>query len=58
MVTMNFRAIVRQHRKWGWNVPPPLFVYRGEERGRIAREANGRRRTESRRGIAGVELDR
>jgi hypothetical protein len=29
----NFGAIIRQHRKWGWNVPPPLFIYKGEERG-------------------------
>jgi hypothetical protein len=29
----NFGAIIRQQRKRGWDVPPPLFVYRGKGEG-------------------------
>jgi len=28
----NFAAIIKQHREWGWEVPPPLFVHRGGRR--------------------------
>jgi hypothetical protein len=24
----NFAAFIRLHRKYGWDVPPPLFVFR------------------------------
>ena len=42
-----FAATIRRHRKYGLDVPPPLFVYKGKERSRIVREANDRRRRES-----------
>ncbi len=31
----NFHAILRQHRKLGYDVPPSLYVYDGRERSRI-----------------------
>ena len=46
----NFGAIIKRHRKSGWNVPPPLFVYKGKERSRIVQAANQRRLRELKRG--------
>jgi len=50
----NFAAIIRQHRQSGWDVPPPLFVYKGKERSRIVREAHQRRLRGLKRGNAGL----
>jgi len=45
----NFHATIRQHRKWGWEVPPPLFVYRVKTRSRTANTSMGHRRRESKK---------
>jgi len=39
----NFASIISGHRESGWDVPPPLFVYRGKERGRIVKAAQQRK---------------
>ncbi len=31
----NFYSIIKQHREWGYNVPPSRYVYDGRERSRI-----------------------
>ncbi len=32
---INFYAVIKQHRQWGYDVPPSLYVYDGRERSRI-----------------------
>ena len=47
----NFRSVIKAHRELGWNVPPSLYVYDGQERSRIQREIQ--RRNSGRRGWNG-----
>lgn len=39
----NFRSIIRQHRKLGYDVPPSLYVYKGREKRRILSESQRRK---------------
>jgi hypothetical protein len=39
----NFQSLIQTHRKLGWNVPPPLYVYNGEEKRRILSETQRRK---------------
>jgi biotin operon repressor len=39
----NFCSIMRKHRKLGYDVPPPLYVYDGKERSRILSEIHRRK---------------
>jgi biotin operon repressor len=40
----NFHSTIRQHRRWGWDVPPSLYVYNGRERSRILSEIHSGRK--------------
>jgi hypothetical protein len=34
----NFQSLIQKHRELGWNVPPSLYVYDGQEKSRIHNE--------------------
>jgi len=39
----NFHAIIRQHRGLGYDVPPSLYGYDGQKKGRVRREIQRRK---------------
>ena len=45
----NFPSVIRKHRELGWNVPPSLYVYDEQERARISRGNEWRKKRQ--RGI-------
>ena len=39
----NFYSVIKQHREWGYDVPPSLYVYDGQERSRVWSEIKRRK---------------
>ena len=40
----SFYSIIQRHRALGWGIPPPLYVYDGQERSRILRGTHRRKK--------------